>query len=144
MYGPLHEMELTPLINVTAFPQLYCTCSFGGDEEIGAIQLWEEVQKVLLTKYRIDFHYIPFLRGEDRLIIHFSWESQETILANEEKNSYYYLRKYPDYYRAQFFEGIYKPTPTGPVKYTNLAYKTTGKVIPYLGENKGNEEQATF
>ena len=127
---PLHEMELEPLLALIGIPFQNSTCSFGEPGEIGAIRLWEEIKRVLETKYRIIFDYKQLLNDQQHPVLHFSHFSEDTIKKNEVKDSYYYLRKFPNHYKAPFFEGVFVPSPTGIKKYTNLAYKLEGPVVP--------------
>ena len=126
--GPMHEIELVPLLQIFGIPMMNSTCILDG-KEVDTHQLFYELYQVLITKYRIVFYTDMFFRGEG-LRIHYSWESEETIREKEVKDSYYYLRKYPNHYKAPFFEGVYVPSPTGKQKYTSLTYELKGTVVP--------------
>ena len=128
--GPLHEMELEPLLEIIGIPFQHWTCSFGEPGEVGAFRLWEEIEKVLASKYRIFFSHKIMLSDPRLPSMHFSWESKETIKENEVKDSYYYLRERPNHYKAPFFEGVFVPSPTGIQKYTSLSFKLDGPVAP--------------
>ena len=128
MSGPLHEIELVPLLQVFGIPMMNSTCILDG-KEVDTHQLFNELDQVLKTKYRILFFSDLFFSGGG-LRISYSWENEETIKENEVKDSYYYLRKYPNHYKAPFFEGVYVPSPTGKQKYTSLTYELKGTVVP--------------
>lgn len=126
--GPLHEIELVPLLQIFGIPMMNSTCILDG-KEVDTHQLFNELDQVLKTKYRILFFSDFFFSGGG-LRISYSWENEETIKENEVKDSYYYLRKYPNHYKAPFFDGVYVPSPTGKQKYTSLTYELKGTVVP--------------
>lgn len=126
--GPLHEIELVPLLQIFGIPMMNSTCILDG-KEVDTHQLFNELDQVLKTKYRILFFSDLFFSGGG-LRISYSWENEETIKENEVKDSYYYLRKYPKHYKAPFFEGVYVPSPAGKQKYTSLTYELQEVVVP--------------
>ena len=126
--GPLHEIELVPLLQIVGIPMMNSTCILDG-KEVDTHQLFNELDQVLKTKYRILFFSDLFFSGGG-LRISYSWENEETIKENEVKDSYYYLRKYPKHYKAPFFEGVYVPSPAGKQKYTSLTYELQEVVVP--------------
>lgn len=115
MSGPLHEMEIDPLLYLLALTLSFDIKGILNGQEVNRFDLRMETIKVLQSKYRIMFDY-----GDgSEPFIHYSWDSPETIKKNEEKDSYYYVGKYSGY-EAPTFDGLWVRKDDGYEKYTHL------------------------
>ena len=121
MTGPLHEWELNPLVQIMGAPIDKTTFILDG-REVGINILWMEIEKVLNVKYRILGH-INWQEG--MLNLNHGKDNFETIVKNEEKDTYYYLRNYRGH-KAPYFDGVkvWDPKEKKKVYYSDLRYDT--------------------
>lgn len=126
MSGPLHEMELKPLRAILEATFLAPKFKMEGCE-VRWDEMKSKVVNVLLAKYRIVFHmeYPAMPR-----IIYSCW-SEEEILKNEEKDSYFYVKNFKDG-ETGFFEGLSVAGPDGMKYYNKLTYDGEGVIGPLL------------
>ena len=112
MTGPLHEMELVPLINLWGAAMLDATFKLGGGRQVNGNVLSYYIWEVLMLKYQAT------ISGG---IIMAPGGGYKTIIENEEKDSYFYLRDYSGG-ETSWFEGLIMHTPEGVKEYTHLTY----------------------
>ncbi|MBP5505210.1 MAG: hypothetical protein J6X89_03815 [Bacteroidales bacterium] len=122
LWGPLHEMEFVPLINLWGTTKLGATFKLGDGREVNGSVLGYEVWNLLISKYQatISGGRIMAPRG-----------GYKTIVENEEKDSYFYLRQYGGG-ETSWFEGVIVHTPEGVKEYTHLTYDVEGLVGPLV------------
>jgi len=109
MSGPLHELEIDPLLYVLTVASVGDVKGILNGCEVGRLELRMEAIKVLQAKYRVVFNTVPV----------FSWHSLEKIRKNEEKDSNFYIGKYSNY-EAPSFDGLWVRNDDGYKKYLNL------------------------
>lgn len=115
MAGPLHEMEVDPLLYLLGLTLSFDIKGILNGQEVSRFDLRMETIKVLQSKYRIMFDY----GGGIEPFIHYSWESPETIRKNEDLDSYYYVGKYSSY-EAPSLDGLWVREKDGYKKFTNM------------------------
>lgn len=116
--GPLHEMEFVPLINLWGTTKLGATFKLGDGRQVNGSVMGYEVWNLLISKYQatISGGRIMAPRG-----------GYKTIVENEEKDSYFYLRdRKCD--ETVFFEGLSVPGPDGLKYYNKLTYDVEGVI----------------
>ena len=102
--------------------KLGATFKLGDGREVNGSVMGYEVWNLLISKYQatISGGRIMAPRG-----------GYKTIVENEEKDSYFYLRKYGGS-ETSWFEGVIVHTPEGVKEYTHLTYDVEGVVRPLV------------
>lgn len=132
--GPLHEIELVPLLNLLGITFMDTAFQIDG-REVRGDELRMEVAKVLLAKYRNVYH----MEFPAKPVIHFSYWSDEEIKKNEEKDSYFFLKRYKGG-ETPFLEKMKVFDADGVKEYSDLVYDVDGVIVPLLREHLSGEE----
>ena len=127
LLGPLHEMEFVPLINLWWTTKLGATFKLGDGREVNGSVMGYEVWNLLISKYQATISGGRFMAPRG---------GYKTIVENEEKDSYFYLRKYGGG-ETSWFEGVIVHTPEGVKEYTHLTYDVEGLIGPLVRKAEG-------
>lgn len=116
--GPLSEWEMMPLVKLMS--SLYHTTSVVTDGGVrDAINIMTEIMLVLCAKYNILLQRGEYVDGKDdsvKMTCH--GDNMDTILHNEERDSYYYSRFCT--WKSPTVKSLIQGTPSGNV---NVYYK---------------------
>jgi hypothetical protein len=124
MFGPLNEWDLKPLLEMIQYAYHTTTCVLDG-KECDAYELWVWLVNLFASKYNIEIRYEAFVDGEDdKILLLFHGDDYNAILKNEDKDSYYYIRK-DNSFKAPFFEKLYGGHPSGMVRFSILERNKT-------------------
>lgn len=130
LWGPLHEMEFVPLLNLYALTLMDTTFKLGGGRQVNGSVLGYYIWKVLMSKYQAT------ISGG---MIMAPGGGYKTIIENEEKDSYFYLRSYSGG-ETSWFEGVSMQTSEGFKEYTHLTYDVEGLIGPLVGKEGVKED----
>lgn len=115
--GPLNEWGMEPLLGLMTAAYHTTSCVMEGKME-NSHALWVALTLVLCSKYNIVVRHAEYVDGEtDRVLLVCHSDDMDTILKNEKRDGYYYLRN-DNVYKAPSVEKLLGGFPPGIVNVT--------------------------